>query len=229
MRSILLLTALFISSAFAFGQVKQDRTVGDFSGIEVSGAFTVYLRMGEKSAVTVVADKEIIDRVTTEVDNDILEVELDQEWWDWAKDVDDIEVYITLSTVKSLEFSGACVVKGKNSLRGTAIEIEASGACKLEASFACNTLEMDFSGATKATLSGNCTKVILDASGASAIYAADLQTETTSMDVSGASKVEVWVTNTLSIEASGASKVLYKGDPPTITKDVSGASSISKM
>ena len=228
MKKLSILIALTVMTTLGYGQVKQDRNVSSFSSIEVSGAFKVYLRMGDKSAVTVVADEEYIDRITTKVENDILEVDLDEEWWDWGNKYGDAEIYITLTSVKDLEFSGACVVVTKNTLRGTAIEIEASGASKIEASISCSSLTLDLSGATKATLDGKCTKVNIDASGACAIYAADLQTESMSMDVSGASKAEVFVTKRLMVDASGASKVLYKGDP-SITKDVSGASSITKM
>lgn len=224
--TLLIIGLLF--STLAIAQTKQTREVSAFTGIEISGAFKVYLRMGDKSGITVVADEDVIDRVKTTVNNDILEVEVENEWWDWVKDNDEIELYVTFKTLKSMELSGATNVVSKNSLRGTAIDIEASGACKLDLDFACTNLELDFSGATKATLGGSCTTLNIEASGASAIYAANLQTETLKMDISGATKAEVWATKTLNVEASGASKVLYKGDPE-LYKDVSGASSISKL
>ncbi len=227
MRSVLFLLTLSIVLT-TYGQTKQNRDVCCFNSVEISGAFNVYLRMGDESAVTVIADEDVINDVITEVDNNVLEVSFDGDWWDMGKSSDDVKIYITLSTVKNLEFSGACVVSSKNSLRGSTINIESSGASKMNLEFACSTLDFEISGATKATFSGTCGKLNIEASGASAINAADLQTEIVNMDISGASKADVYASERLNIEASGASKVRYKGSP-SITKDVSGASSISKL
>ena len=139
-----------------------------------------------------------------------------------------MELYVTLTTLRQIELSGACVVKSKNTLRGSTIDIEASGASKLDLALQCNLLEADFSGATNVSLRGTCAKVNIETSGASAIYGADLQAENMNLDVSGASKAEVNVTKELVIDASGASKVRYKGNP-SITQDVSGASSVQKL
>jgi hypothetical protein len=218
----------FIISSLAFGQTKQTRDVCCFNSVEINGAFEVYLRMGDESSITVIADEDIIDNIITTVDNDELEVEYDDDWWDFSNKNETVKLYITLSTARYLEFNGACKVNGKNALRGKTINIECNGASKLNLEFDCLAIDMELSGASKATLSGTCRKVNIDASGASAIYAADLQTETMNMEVSGASKAEVNVSESLNVEASGASKVRYKGSP-SITKDVSGASSISKL
>jgi hypothetical protein len=67
----------------------------------------------------------------------------------------------------------------------------------------------------------------LDASGASKINAENLKTVKVRADVSGASKAEVFVTDTLNADASGASKIIFSGEPKTVNKSASGASSIS--
>jgi hypothetical protein len=228
MKNFLLLATLLTTSLTSFGQVKKDFHNLTFNSVEVSGAFNVYLRMGDDPDVTVVADEDLIDRIEVDVINDVLEIELEQDWWNWAKQNGDVDIYITLKTVKSLSFSGACVVSSKNTLRGTTLSLETSGACKIDTKLAFNTLDIDVSGASKLTFSGTCKKVNVDASGACAIYAAPLQTESMRLEVSGASKAEVWATQTLHIEASGACKVSYKGNPE-VTQEVSGASSIVKM
>ena len=226
MKTKILLAATLILSMLTQAQTKEDRQVSDFTGIEVSGAFTVYLRMGDKCALTVIAKDDVLSKVKTSVSSGVLHVEMDQDWWD--NNNSKVELYVTLTTLRQIELSGACVVKSKNTLRGSTIDIEASGASKLDLALQCNLLEADFSGATNVTLRGTCAKVNIETSGASAIYGADLQAENMNLDVSGASKAEVNVTTQLVVDASGASKVRYKGNP-SITQDVSGASSVQKL
>ena len=228
MKAITLVMSLVMLTLFANAQEKQTRDVPAFSGIEVSGAYNVYLRMGDKSSITVIADEEVIDKIETTVSNGILEVDFDEDWWDWNSGNKKMDLYITLSTVKELDFSGACNIESKNTLTGSLIDLEASGACKMDLTFDCTSLNLDFAGATKATLAGRCTKINIDASGACAIYAADLQAKSMNIDASGASKAEVNVSESLNIDASGACKVRYKGNP-SITQDVSGASSVTKL
>jgi hypothetical protein len=227
MKTTWFILALLIGTT-GFGQTKQTRDVCCFNSVRVSGAFEVFLRMGEKSSVTVVADEDIIDDINTKVDGDVLEVDFDSDWWNWGKKSNDAKIYITLSSVESLEFSGACEVKGKNSLRGNTIDVECSGASELNLEFDCDQLNLDLSGASELTLRGKSRKVNLESSGASEINAADLQAKSMNMDVSGASSASVNVSDDLNIEASGASEVRYKGSP-NITQEVSGASSISKL
>ncbi len=207
-------------------QVKQDRSVSDFTSIDLSGAFKVYIRTGNTCALTVVADKDVINDVEHSVSDGELEVELDQEWWS-SKDAD-IELYITVKEISEIDISGACVIKSKNTLKGDNVIIDASGACKIYMDVNCSTLDLDLSGASKLTLGGTCKKFNIDASGASTIYAADLQAEIVNLEASGACKAEVHATEYLDIDASGASKVRYKGNP-TISRETSGASSVSSM
>ena len=208
-------------------QVKQTRNVGAFTGIEVSGAFKVFLRMGTESSLTVIADKEALTDIKSRVNNGILVVDVDSDWWD-SGNKGKMELYITVTTLKEIDLSGACSLETKNTIKATTLEIDLSGACKMEADFSCDVMELDLSGATKLTLAGNCTKFNVEASGASAIYASDLQAKYVNIDASGACKAEVSATTELNIDASGACKVYYKGNAK-VNSDVSGAASVSKM
>ena len=225
---LFLATAFLAMSFLAQAQEKQDREVTSFSSIDISGAFKVYIRMGDKSALTVVADSKVINDVDHSVNNGELSVEIDNDWWEWNNDHGNIELYITVTKLSEIDLSGACVLKSKNTLTGSDMSIDASGASKIFLDLSCNTVNLDISGASKVTLGGTCQKFNLEASGASAIYAADLQSKIVNLETSGACKAEVNASEHLDIEASGASQVRYKGNPK-VTQDTSGASSVSSM
>jgi hypothetical protein len=224
---LILLVLLAFSTTLSFAQVKQDRSVANFSAIEVSGAFKVFIRMGDKCALTVIANEDALDDIKSSVDNGVLEVEMDSDWWDGSNSNEKLELYITVTSLKEIDLSGACSLESKNTMSGENLLLDLSGASKVELELNFATVTLDVSGAAKCNLSGKSNKLIVDASGASAIYAADLQTNIVNIDASGACKAEVAAANVLNVDASGACKVLYKGNPK-ITKDVSGAASVSE-
>lgn len=228
MKTKALLLALFAATAFfAHAQVKQDRNVGTFSSINVGGTFKIYLRMGDKSALTIIADKDVLSKIKTTVNNGVLDVSLEEDWWNDSSN-ETMELYITVTNLNEIDLSGACSLETKNTIKSGSLTLDLSGASKLEAQISCDILELELSGASKSTLKGNCTKLNVEASGASAIYAADLQSKISSIDASGACKAELNVVNELNVDASGACKVYYTGNPK-VNQDVSGAASVTKM
>jgi hypothetical protein len=86
-------------------------------------------------------------------------------------------------------------------------------------------LNVDLSGASKLNVSGSTTNLQAVVSGASDLDAFNLETSTATVDASGASKIKVLVTQQLKANASGASDIRYRGTP-TVTISVSGASAI---
>jgi hypothetical protein len=90
-----------------------------------------------------------------------------------------------------------------------------------------DTLTIDSSGASHIKAEGKTASLDLDISGASSVDATALTVSDASVDASGASHVDLMVTERLNAEASGASTVSYKGSPSTVVKDVSGAGSVS--
>ena len=62
-------------------------------------------------------------------------------------------------------------------------------------------------------------------SGGGRYLASGLQSETATLEVSGGSDAEVWVTEALNVQASGGSQVEYRGNP-SIEQELSGGSDL---
>ena len=63
-------------------------------------------------------------------------------------------------------------------------------------------------------------------SGASKVDTTDLHAARAKVSSSGASRAYVYATEEVSADLSGASSVTYYGEPKTVNKQVSGASSV---
>ena len=123
--------------------------------------------------------------------------------------------------------SGACIFKGKNTIRGNYLNIELTGASDLELIAEVGLLSVDATGASSIKLAGSTDKMTVDLTGASEVSAYPLKAKNASIEMSGASSGNFTVYETLSIELSGASDVNLKGSPEVKYKEVSGAAEFS--
>ena len=82
----------------------QKRTVTSFHGIAIQSGIDLYLNQGGDEAVAVSAsDRDVRDRIVTEVEDGILHIYLDDKWhWGWGEQ----------------ETEGVCLVQGAGSADG---------------------------------------------------------------------------------------------------------------
>ena len=180
------------------------RELRDFSSVDVSSVFQVEIIAQSEFHVEVEADDNLLQFIETEVRNGELHISLDK----GVKTSNPLRVRIGVPNIERLEASGATKVFISN-LKNSKIEVDTSGASKIE-------------------LSGETGQLIVDVSGASHINATDLKAVDAVVDASGASRVNVNVSGELNSEASGASNINYTGDPTNVIKRTSGASSVSR-
>ncbi len=196
--------------SFSFGSsvkgsgvsASEARSADDFQGVDGGGVFQVEITAGKEFKVEVDADDNLLQYIRTEVDGDVL----------------------TISTTESLNSRKPMRVLISDKNINT---VRASGASQVSLTGVKNqALEIDTSGASKINLVGETVALTIDVSGASKIDAEGLKAETASVHASGASNVSVFVTNRLVSEASGASKIAYSGNPSSVEKNASGVSKV---
>jgi hypothetical protein len=181
------------------------RELRDFSSVDVSSVFHVEITAQSEFHVEVEADDNLLQYIETEVRNGELHISLDKS----VKSKNPLRVRIGAPNIERIEASGASKVY-LSDLKNSKLEIDTSGASKIE-------------------VSGETDQLIVDVSGASHINAADLRSVNATVDASGASRVNVNVSGELRSEASGASNINYVGTPTNVIKKTSGASSVSQQ
>jgi len=221
---ILSLITVFTIGAFAG---KQDRPTGSFTGIEISSAIKVVLTQGNTEKLTLEGDDDLLQRVITETRGNKLIIKLKEGTYN--KSSQEVTAYLTFKTLSSIELSGAVNLNGTNEMNFNELELECSGATKINLHLNASKLDCDFSGASNLSLEGSAQLLNIDISGASKVNAEDLVVKNCNIDCSGASYIAIHVTDKLRAEGSGASKISYKGNPSIVESDMSGASKMSKM
>jgi hypothetical protein len=204
--------------------VKQERQISSFNSLEVGGAFRVFLSQGDKVALTVEADENLLGVIKTNVIGNTLKISTTED----INNSEALNIYLTITDLKEMEISGACKLTCENKIKLNDLDMECSGASDVELKLAANNLELDFSGASQVDMFGSANEVNLDLSGASDLDAIELEAEKYTADISGASNAKINVKSELSVDVSGAASLKYKGEPKLIQTDVSGAGSLKK-
>jgi hypothetical protein len=204
--------------------VKQERQISSFNSLEVGGAFRVFLIQGDKEALTVEADENLLEVIKTSVAGNTLKISTTED----INDSEALYIYLTITDLKEMEISGACKLTCENKIKLNDLDMECSGASDVELKLAANDLDLDFSGASQVNMFGSANEVSLDLSGASDLDAFEMEADKYSADVSGASNAKINVRSELSVDVSGAANLRYKGEPRLLQTDVSGASTLKK-
>jgi len=201
------------------------RNVSGFNSIEANGSVVVYVKQDPTTNVKVETDENLFDYLEVYTKGSTLVIEAKKGFN--LDPSDEVKVYVSAPAFEHIEANGATKIIGESEVTGDDLELGATGASEVNMNVKVSKLHADLSGASTLELKGSSTKVSTEASGASHIRCRDLETDETTLDLSGASSAEVHANKQLNVEASGASDVKYRGNA-NINQKSSGASSVEK-
>ncbi len=204
---------------------KETREAAPFDKIEVDGAFDIFIRPGNYSAVTVNTDENLLEYIETYVKGGELHISSTKKLGHYEK----LEIYLTMNEFNGADLSGACEIQSSGLLTGKNVELDFSGAVEVDLEIECSDLDADMSGACELSLKGKAKTASFEISGAGEVNAEDFETEECRIDMSGAGDAKVFVTKKLDIDISGAAEIYYKGNPGEINRSVSGAATIKPL
>ncbi|MCL2721545.1 MAG: DUF2807 domain-containing protein [Treponema sp.] len=135
---------------------------------------------------------------------------------------------ISVPELNSLFVSGACNFITHDKITSDSLTINFSGAGDNKAELDVQTLSVEISGAGKLNLSGSANTARFDLSGAGELNALSLETQNTTINLSGAGTIKISCSERLTINASGAGTIQYRGSP-SISRNTSGIVSIRQV
>lgn len=201
---------------------------GTFHGIKIGGGMQLFLSQHESNSVAVSAtDPEARDHIVTEIKNGILHISYDG-GRNWNSGSKKLKVYVSFSSLESLEASGASNIQVAGTIKVPSFSIEVSGASDFKGAVDVDKLKLELSGASDIKIQGTAREARIQSSGASDIRAYDLAIDKCTAHASGASDIQITVNKELAAQASGASDINWKGDGVITEINTSGASSVKK-
>jgi hypothetical protein len=228
----LILTAAFIFSSCndlvcvkGNGKIiKQSRKITPFNALDISGSFSVVMRIDSTPSVAVEADENLQKHITTKVENGTLVIE-NEEAICGSKD---LKIYISTAGIDNIAISGAVDVQCNDTIRSKEMNIEVSGVGGIKLALDVEKLDIGCSGSGNIRLKGKAENANAEISGTGTISAFDLLTWKFTLSNSGVGKADLNVSSDLDVSISGAATVNYKGDPK-VKQDISGVGTLKKV
>ena len=204
----------------------QERTIEDYSGIEISTAFTVDVTFSStEEKIVIEANDNIHAYIDVIKSGNNLVIKL--------KDNINIQGNSTLkahittgNTLEQIFVAEASLVTLNNQLEATDVTVSLAGASILNGRIAAQSITVFADEASNVTLEGTADTFTVNASGASLVGSFDMITQYADLHLSGASNASVTANGTIDLTASGASVLTYKGSATVNRLDLSGASQI---
>ncbi|MBC8083078.1 MAG: DUF2807 domain-containing protein, partial [Hymenobacter sp.] len=221
----------FDTDEASYGSSRRTYSENDFNEISVLGPYRVVVRAGSAYRVKAAGSVRALNELRVECEGNKLVIRSRSRGFSGLNlNSSGQKVLLTIETpeLDKLELVGAARadVGGFNS---GDLQVEQAGASQLRLQGNFNNLDLDLAGGCRATLEGKADELSVDGAGGCELAAADFTTRTADINMIGASKARLRVTENLKADAVGASVIEYSGNPGDVTKDATGASRVESI
>lgn len=228
---VLVLVIAFLSSITSCNRVKvvsgngkvisEVRSIEKFDAIEISGMFQVYLTQDSISSLSIVADENLMECISAEVKNNVLEI---KSLCSIIKSKS-LDIYISTPKITAIDISGATEVTSTRAINGDKLELNISGASYLNLTLNYFEVELESSGSSQLAFTGTVNNADFDISGSCEMNALELTADNMIIESSGSTNAMINVVSNLEVHISGSGNIEYIGNP-SLKQEVSGSGKI---
>lgn len=203
--------------------VEETRDVSNFDKVELQGSGTLIITQGENYSVTLETDDNLLPYYETRVFGDKLEIGT-RNFHCFIRN-SGLIVRVTLPEVEKLAILGSGDIISTNVLNAEDLKLQIAGSGDIKLEVNVTNLETEIAGSGEATYIGSATTHNIDIAGSGDIYAFDLSTEQTSVDIAGSGSAEITAYKTLDVDIAGSGDIYYKGEP-VVSQSIAGSGDI---
>ncbi|MFC5284133.1 head GIN domain-containing protein [Pedobacter alpinus] len=226
-KAILIFLSIIVFSVLSV-HAQDNRTIKNFHGIANSGAFEVYVRMGDKESIEVEGSEEDLERIETIVQNGILRIRTKRNINNWNEAVNVVKIYITAIKLDALMQSGSGIISVEGDLNSANADIQVSGSGQIKVGLKTQSASITLSGSGNLVLDGKVGNLKITMSGSGDVNADKLIAETVKVKLAGNGVAYVYAESELEAAIVGPGEVKYLGNP-NITTSKLGNGKVSKM
>ena len=226
--AILLVMMLTLSSCITIrvnslkgsGDLKtQDYQIEDFNSLDFSGIGNIEIVQGDDVSLKIEAEDNILDAMKVENTGNSLVIGFKRGFMNVVP-TKNISIHLTVKDLEKIDISGAGSIKCEK-LETEKFVINSSGLGSIDVGLNGQDLKVSISGVGKVNMKGEVDTQQVDISGAGSYSAKELISRDCEVDISGAGRATVNVTDTLDVQLSGVGSVEYTGNP-SVTQNISG-------
>jgi hypothetical protein len=203
MQRLILAAVLSIASMTAHAD-EQVRSVTPFKGISVHGPVSLTVEAGKSYSLKVYGDPRFIERVTSEVVDGELRLDMKDSKRNSIESSD--RVVVTMPALQTFKGEGAGVMR-LNNVRG-------------------ERLDVNYRGAGRLAIDGEVRELRLRAQGVGEVDTKALLAREADVSFEGIGSVNIYAKEKLNANVRGMGNLTYYGNPRVVNKSVSGIGSV---
>lgn len=228
--NLFLLLFSMMTYGVSVAQNRDTRDVPTFTEIALRSGGKVYLTQGNNQKVELKGDRDVLDKIETEVRGGRLSINYKDsgKWFNWSNN-EKFEVYITVKDIEGISVSGSGSIIGENKFAADDLDLSVSGSGRMEIEASARDVDMSVSGSGKILVSGTARQAYSTISGSGSIKAEDLKADRYKVKISGSGSCEIYAVEEIDARISGSGSVYYRGNPPNVNSSTSGSGRIRKM
>jgi len=209
--------------------ITQDRSVSGFSRVQLGGTGQVTITQGDREALTVEADDNILPYIRADVRGSTLYLGFTSAASSMrVRPSTPIKFNLTMKQISGLEVSGSGNISAP-SIETKSLDLQISGSGNIDvAALRASSVDSGISGSGSDSLAGQVADQKISISGSGKYEAAKLQSQTADVSVSGSGDTTLWVTGSLEVQISGSGDVSYYGNP-SVQSSSSGSGKIRSL
>jgi hypothetical protein len=227
---VCLFLSIFAFSGDSFQEDKdytvESRRMDEFENLCVDGAVDVFLRQGEKAYLEIQADNDVIERVITKVEENVLSISLKKQ--SGSRKGSRVTVFIIAPKLTNIETKGSGNLTGDGLWNSQDMNINTKGSGNCSFSVNGEKLNIVSRGSGSLRLTGSIIYQDVQILGSGNYSASLLQSESAFINISGSGKATLSVKNELDAKISGSGSIYYEGSPK-LTSQIQGSGKIQKL
>lgn len=207
----------------------QDRTIGEYSGIDISTVFEVDVTFSTtEEKIEIEANENLHAFIEVVKVGDALRIKIRDKTSMQGKAT--LKAHITTSNpLERISVSGASSLTMKNELITQSMVINVDDASRMHGNINASSMMVYMDGASSLSLEGYTDDMKINASDASDLNGLEMIVMDVDCRMEDASEVSLTVNNTINLNAKGASKFSYRGDAEITDINLKDASQIIKI
>ncbi len=200
-------------------KISEKRELGEFNRINMRGIGKLFISQGKEQSVVVEGDKLAVSRISTNVADGKLVVDVGRDWvekisagFDFLSE-NDIRITVVMKELTELEVAGAADIE-VNGVKTDNLDLRMVGASNVKVlDLKANSLSTEIPGAGKVLVEGKVKDLTVTLAGAGNFSGHKLESETAKVVLSGVGSVQLWVKKELDVTIAGVGSVEYYGTP----------------
>ncbi len=197
----------------------------DFKSIEVSEGIKVKIEPSNSTSITVEADDNLLEHISTKIENGVLIIESDKSYNATETPI----VSVKMPVINGLSASSGSEIMSYDTLISEKLKVKCSSGSQINITVEADFISLETSSGSSIEASGKALKLETAASSGSEINAENLLTNDVYSETSSGSSTSVYPIVKLEANASSGSSIIYHKIPKSITKEESSGGSVDSI